>query len=244
MPTEPRWTIRKAVTPVAIIGGLALVMFLSNRPAVTAEGVPIITNGDQYNDVLNDVKELTKVPLEKNARLDPLTPKETADVQKAAQLVDALNAFQPTIFAPYLLAAKAYQMLGKIETAELRVRQAIYNGDQEMIECRKRNDTSRLAEVKLTMTEAHHVRSQLLLLMHEYPVALDEANAVLESVPNSPEYLAGRASVLMQLGKYRGAAADLRKALTLDPNNRSALALARLFNQYDPPKAAGKAGSP
>jgi tetratricopeptide (TPR) repeat protein len=240
---EPKG-IRKAILPVAIIGGLALILVLSNRPAVTIEGVPVITSNDQYNDLLAEVKELTKVPLEKSVRGEVLTPDELVQLRQAAQKVDALNAFQPTIFAPHLLAAKVYQMLGKTETAEQRVRQAIYNGDQEMADCIARKDTSRLAEVRLTMTEAHHVRSQLLVLMHEYKVALDEANAVLEAVPNSPEYLAGRASVLMQMGLYKKAALDLRKALTLDPNNRSSLNLARLFNQFDFSKAGGKAGSP
>jgi len=227
--TEAGFSPRKAVVPVVAITALALVVLLSNRPAVSPEGVPIVGNGDQYADVLSQVKQLTEGPIRKSNMGEPLSPEELVDLRHAAGLVDSLNAFQPTIFAPYLLAAKVYQLLGKTETAEQRVRQSILNGNAELKACLDNKDIRRADEVRLTLTEAHYVRSVLLVQMREYSIALDEANAVIESVPNSPTYLSARASALVQLNRVAEAKRDIAAALKLDPNHKTSLALKQLI---------------
>ena len=225
-------SIRRYVTPVAVVVGLAVVMLLSNRPAVSENGLPIVGNGDQYNDVLKDVQALSEGPIKHVNAGDTLSEAEVTDLRKASGLVDSMNRFLPTAFAPFLLAAKIYQNIGSYETARDRVDQAILNGKQELKEVKARGDDARAEEIRLTLNECVFVRSDLDIHLNDFPAAWQDACQAVAGVPNNPDYLVARARAALQLKDIKRAKADVAAAMQMEPTNKRAQALALLLIKY------------
>jgi len=221
---------RKVVVPILVVVGAAAVVYLSNRPAISPDGQPVIMSVDQYQQVRQQVETLSKGPLLKVEAGQELSAENRASLQKSVGLVESLNGFQPNASATHVLAAKIYQALGNNVAAEERIRQAIFNGEEEIKMANTQGDKIRAQQLGPAVVEAHYMHSQLLLTQNDYEGALHQANHAVSSAPNSPDYLVARAAALIQLKRPEEALKDVNAALALDKTHKRGLQLLKLLD--------------
>lgn len=218
MPTEtPGW--KRWIGPIIAVVGLALVVFLSNRTVTTPEGLPVIGDADSWGATIHEAEELSKNHFIAADRGEELTDADRADLRKAAKLFDSANRFFPMKIGPFVGAGKAYQLTGELEAADERLRQAISNVQYAKTESDRNN-----------VIEAQRLLSEVKARENDWDSAFKLADAAVKAAPNAPQYLATRASAEIQLKKLNEAAADIALALKLDPTNRDALRLKKLFD--------------
>lgn len=224
--TTPKPAWKNFLFPGFLVALLAVVVIMSNRPAVTPENLPVVVTGDEFNDGVKKATEMVKDPFEKNSRGEELTPADAEKLKEATRLIDSLSRYKPTNLVTYLYAGKAYRILGDTVPAKERFLQVIANRDFD------NSDAG-----KAIVAEAQYEASQILLLSDktakEYAADLNKAfelaDAAAKAYPNSAIYLAARASVEIQTNKTENAVKDIASALIIDPTCRQALQLKRLM---------------
>lgn len=181
-------------------------------------GVPVIGNSDEYNQVLKDAEGLSKDPLERFANDEDLSEADKSNLIKAANMFEAIRAYEPEKFAPYLGLCMIYRALGNTEKAEQYIRQCILS-----------LPASQAPEIRQTAAEAHYQLSRVLFDEKKYPEALAEASTADQTIGDNPNYLVAKAIALVQLKREKEAKVELAKALKLNPTNRRATGLAKLL---------------
>ena len=199
--------------------GLGAAILLSNREVQGPDGVPLINNGQHYNEVLQEADTLVRKPFETADAGGDLTDEDRKNLRQAVKLFDAMNAFQPRKLGPYLGAGKAYALLGEYDLAETRLRQLISN-----VPIYEDNDAGRRAAL-----EAKYVLSQIRFRQGKMQEAYDLADEVVKVIPDAPNYLIARASAAIELRKLDQAKADVANTLQLDPGHPRAKQLATLL---------------
>lgn len=218
------------MVPVGVFVGFAILVALSNRPALTPDGIPAVLSAQQYEQYSDENLKLVRPILEKFNQGEPISDDDKKSLEKAAQKYEAMNLYQPTAVEPHFLLAKVYQILEKNDRAEERIQQALVNADMVLQQAKQQNNQNRIDATNLTIAECQFVFSQLLALRGEYTEALNQIDAALKVAANSPDYLAQRASIYVQLEKIPEAVADLRDALALQPNHRRSIAIGKLID--------------
>ncbi len=203
----------------AAIAGLLVVVVLSNQPAKTPEGQLLVTTSDSYNATLQKVNDLIASPFDKDRAGVSLDDTDLRKLREASPLIDSLGRYHPTNIVTFVYAGKIYQLLGDAEVAEARFKQALAN---------EKNDLSQ-AGVD-SVIEAKAAYSQLLVLSGKYAEAFKLADAAVKGHPESPSYLAARASAEVQLKDLAAANRDLDAALKLQPDFVRALRLKKLLS--------------
>lgn len=210
---------RGAVIPVAVLVGFAILLFYSSGTTKMPNGVPMITNNDQYNELLKEAQDFTQKSFEKQDAGEDLTQEERVNAMKAANDFQAMNIYRPSMVFSEFAEGRCYQAVQAWDLAEAKYRQAILNGKFD------KSDSA-----NLTVPEAHFRLSQVRFQAGDYENALEEASRAVRAQPNNPDYLACRASVLIQLRRYDEASKDLQQALTLDPAHAKSEQLQKLLD--------------
>jgi len=208
-------------------------LFLSNRPHVSSDGIEIFNNDSEYKIAVDKAKDLVEKPLERYDSGETLTAAELSALEEGAKLYEAANRFRPTDVMPYFMAGKTYQALGENEVAEERSRQAIYNGQASLESMRSTGDPKQISAIQLTLADAHYIRSMALFGMKDFDGARDEADQATRMNPNAPAYHVAAARAYLELRQLPTASAEIKIALSLDPNNKLAKQLAKLINSSD-----------
>ncbi|HSI71605.1 MAG TPA: hypothetical protein VK934_00390 [Fimbriimonas sp.] len=220
MPTEAQ---KKWILPVAIIGGLIVVMLLSNRPVDTPEGYTVVTNNDEYSEQIKAAHTLSKPIFDKADLGQPISQDDKAQLIKAAIMIDAANRLHPELAIPFLGAGKAYLLADQLDLAEARLRQAIFNADDD-----------KTPGAKETGWEAYYRLSELRFKLKDYEGAYEAADKAVNGQSGSVFYLLGRARAALQLKKFDQADMDLNAALILERENKEAQALHKMLATENP----------
>lgn len=220
MRLEPRF--RGAAIAVAAFLIAALLIFLSGRQTTTPEGLPLISTREEFETTLRRVVDGTKGILETWDRQGSITDAERKELRESARLCESLRYTAPENYLVHMLSAKIYLALGEQQLALERIRQCLNNIPIQ-------TDPSIKEEVRLTEIEARYVLSLVLVSLGDYEQAYREANAAAEAIPSSANYLAARASALVQLKRLNEARRDVEAALRLDPEHTRSLQLRRLL---------------
>lgn len=205
---------KKIVIPVVAVIGVALVLFLSNRPARMPNGMPVIESEEQYNYALQKVTQSTPTAVGKfNVGLD-LDQKDKDVCLEGAKTFDTMNAFRPDMAAGYFEAGLLYYLGGDTDSALSRLDQCLANADQPF-NLKTEKDK---AAVDAVVADCHHMLSLVAFDRHDYQTALQEANAAFAKVKPRPGYYVARARAEIQLNKNSEARKDVSAALKLDPS--------------------------
>ncbi|MEZ0326679.1 MAG: tetratricopeptide repeat protein [Fimbriimonas sp.] len=215
---------KKWIVPLAIFGGLVLVLILSNREVKSPEDLGVIDTGEKYARALQIAQEMTQPIFKKADAGEALSDQEKDQLFTAGRLIDNANNLLPDRTIPFLGAGKAYMFAGDYGLAEQRFRQAINNVPFD-------KGTPQAQE---TGYEAHYRLSQLRFNIHDYKGAVEEATAAINGQPQGVEYYVARASALIQLKKYKEADFDLHSALKIEKDFQPAIRLHKLLEMEDP----------
>jgi tetratricopeptide (TPR) repeat protein len=216
---------KKWIVPIAIVGGLVLVMLLSNRTVNTPEGYRVVTTNDEYSEQIKAAHELTKPIFDKADLGQPISQDEKSQLVKGAQMIDAANRLHPDFAIPFLGSGKAYLLAGQLDLAEARLRQAIANAEVD-----------KTPGAKETGWEAWYRLGELRFKLKDYQGAYEAADQAVKSQPGSVFYLLGRARAAIQLKNLQQADLDLNAALILERDNKEAQALHKMLAEEDPGK--------
>lgn len=240
---------KTAIGAGAAVAALAVIMYLSDRPVETRDGVILPRTRTEY-EKLN--KESSDLVLEIFSRADngqEITESDRAKLRDGAKKFEAMKAFEPRQVAALFGSGKCYLLLGEYQLAADRLAQSWEN---RMVDPMKDMEAVRLtaieaavlaseatlelaAEEVSTMNtnaasgqgpEAEESRKRALIL---YGRAYTLADDAVKLVPNAPRYLAARGQAALAAGKKEDAKADLTKAIQLDPNSPKVKELAKLL---------------
>ncbi len=181
---------------------------------------PQIVTESEYQDTLDRARQLSEGPIRKHDAREPLDSQEKSDLQEAARLIEGLANFKPTNFATHFLAGKVYQALGDHERAKIKLKECLSTlapGSQD--ENIRHMEAEALALLALSLERTGVVEE-----------ALAAAEEALKLYPDNPNYLAAKASALIQMGKPEEAHRAVREALARDPRHARALQLDRLLH--------------
>jgi tetratricopeptide (TPR) repeat protein len=203
-------------------GGIGVVVLLLIWGALGSSDsgeVGQITSASEYVQRLKEVQKLSKQHLEDFDEGVELTEADKDDLRKSAVLFDRLIEVQPTNIAPYLGAGKTYQALGNEEAAIKRFQQGLATVQKDAPPA-----------VLDTAIEMHYLFSKSLFNLRLYKEALAEINIAIKAFTlGSPIYLSQRASIYVQMRKYKEARIDLLKALEIDPQHKRSQSLLKFL---------------
>ena len=240
---------KSALGAGAAVAALGAIMYFSDRPDETRDGVILPRTRAEYEKLNKDSSELA---LEVFARADagqPLTEADKGKLKEAIKKFEAMKAFEPRQVAAFFGAGKSYMLIGENQLAADRLSQAWEN---RMVDPQKDMEAVRLTAIEAaalaseatlelaaqevsTMNtdtasglkaEAEESRKKAQIL---YQRAFSLADEAVKLVPNAPRYLAARGQALLAAGRKAEAKADLAKALRLDPNSPKVKELAKLL---------------
>jgi tetratricopeptide (TPR) repeat protein len=240
---------KSVVGAVAAVSALAVVMYLSDRPVETRDGVVLPRTRDEYEKLNKDSSELV---LEIFGRADAgieVTDADRNKLKDAIKKFEAMKAYEPRQVAALFGSGKCYMLLGENQLAADRLAQAWEN---RMVDPQKELEAVRLTAIEAaalaseatlelaaqevsTMNtsaasgqrkEAEDSRKKASIL---YQRAFSLADDAVKLVPTAPRYLAARGQALLAVGRKDDAKADLSKALRLDANSPKVKQLAKLL---------------
>lgn len=231
---------------VAVLAGI---MFLSDRPVETRDGVELPRTRADY-EKLN--KESSDLVLDIFARADSgqeITEADRSKLRDAIKKFEAMKAFEPRQVAALFGSGKCYLLLGEHQLAADRLAQSWEN---RMVDPLKDMEAVRLTAIEAAVLaseatlqlaaeevsamntlassgqrpEAEEARKRAGVL---YQRAYSLADDAIKLVPNAPRYLAARGQASLAAGRLPEAKADLAKALQLDRNSPKVKELAKLL---------------
>lgn len=205
--------------PVCIIGGLAVLIMLSNRPAKTSDGIPVVADDNAYNQTAQQALQLGTNIVPAYDRGDPISDADQRTMLKSGQLLDAANGWHPERAGFFLEAGRAYLIAGQTEAADERLRQCISNGARRGTDI----STEGIAEAMFLLSIC---RGQ----ENEWKSAYELVNAADKGRPNVATYITQKASAALQLKQKDEAKTLLAKALAIDPNYKRAQQLKMLLD--------------
>lgn len=221
----PNWAV-----PILVFCGLALIVFLSNRPPAAPNGVQMVTSNGEYELRSDEALELCRTPLEKFDRSEDLTEAEKVNLDKATKLYETMMLYRPTAVEPAFQAGRCYFALANTDLAEACLNQAILSGEEILRQSTANGNSSVKEATRLTLAEARYVRSLIYQSVGDFKTAFEDADYAAQQVNNSPNYLSARASCSLQLGNMQPAMNDIAYALKLDPNHKRSLQIATLID--------------
>lgn len=197
---------------IVVFIAVAAWMAFSGRTPTGDEGLFSITDGQQFNDVLLQVRELSQEPILTFDAGGKLTADQVDHLKEGKNLIRKLIAFAPTNFAPYVMLAKTQRALGETEEATRNYLQAL-----ELIP-----KDSKDPDVVLTGAEVKYDLSTYYYERNEYEKAETLADEAIGTMPTNARYLSGAATIKSQLGKPNEARRLVDMALQYDPNDATA----------------------
>jgi len=228
-PTTTTRKIPAGLVPVLVFLGLAFVLFLSNQRMPGAQGRPLIGSPQEYSSFSDEAMNLSKDALQKWDRGETLLPKDKENLEKAMVKYDSMNDYNPSLFEPVFASAKIAIALGRVETADLRVRQALLNGEEALRRAKSSNDSNKLVNAQLALADAHYVNSRVKFAQEDYAAALSEAQLAVRTVQTAPVYWWAVGSAALQVGDMVVAKGAASNAIRLDPTMPSAIGLMKLI---------------
>gem|GEM_PF-3009411 len=217
------------------MGGVALlglVLALSNRPAVSPEGLPLVNNVNTYQSELARANDLAADAIRKADQGEELTDEDRRKLSRAAPIFDNLNRFWPFKVGPFLYAAKVYYNIGEFDLARDRAQQAVNNertDEQDRPET-ERGSAEHKAQLRPVLAEAYYVMALADAAKFDWAKSLESAEIAAAMTPNVPNYIVARAAAKLQTGNAAGARQDLRTALGLQPEHKRAKQLLKLLD--------------
>ncbi len=194
----------------------------------SGETVPVYQSADQYQSGVNQARALSKEHLEAYQRGEELSESAKADLVRAEQIFEGLIVYNPTNYGPFVGAGKIARALGDNKTARERLSQAL-----KIIQARE-NDSD--DNQKLTAAECYFDIASIDIETGNLEEAGSLASLALALFPKNPDYLALKASVLIQQKQVTEATRFLREAQSLAPNHRRTLQLLELIKQREAEK--------
>lgn len=213
MPAKKDDVRKKYVIPAVAVIAVALVVYLSNRPSTTSNGLPIVQGDADYDNALAKVKDSTQTAV---GKFNVGVELEQADKDAAlngAKTFDLMNAYRPNMSAGYFEAGLLYYLSGNSDTALDRLKQSLADANLPA-NIKKAGDKEKLLDV---LANVHHIVSLIAFDKHEYKAAAEEATTALTIVPKRESFFFARAQAEVQLNKIAEAKKDLTEALALNP---------------------------
>ena len=223
----------------AVVIGLAVVMFLSDRPQLTPSGVELVRGWADYEAAKTKAEKFGIGPMQKYMSNEPVTDKDKEDLKQSAKYFESMCLFEPRRVQPYFGWALCLLINGEKEKASEKLHQAVLNRDSDP---NKTTDA-----VKLTVNEALGMIAEvdLDLAAEElanfnsmsqagdktgadaakdradrfYAEALAFSSEAIKANPNNYRHLVARGNVELALGQKKEAKEDIAKAYTLAPND-------------------------
>ena len=209
--------------------GLALVLFLSNQRMPGPQGRPLIGSPQEYKSFSDEALKLSEAALVKWDRGETLLPEDKEDLEKAMVKYDSMNDYNPSLFEPVFASGKIAMALERTDTADLRVKQAILNGEEAMRRAKNENDANKIRNTELALADAHYVNSRIRFAQGNYAAALSEAQIAVRTVQTAPVYWWAVGSAALQAGNMAVAKGAAGNAIRLDPTMPSAIGLMKLI---------------
>lgn len=206
--------------PLAIVVGCGILIALSNRPAVTPDGIPVISDPVTYAETNRQVAVLTQPRFEAFDRGDELTDSDKAALRRAVRMIDSAILYHPENPGHFLDAGRCYLILGDLDLANDRLQQCLMNAAVDGTNFAKEG-----------VADAKYLLSQVLAQKGAWQGSLDLINEANQTRPDVATYLTAKASAEIQLKKYAEARKDLNRALQIDPQYKRALQLQKLLDQ-------------
>ncbi len=168
--------------------------------------------------MLAQVEKLSRPVFEKSDSGVILEDSDNKVLKESIRLFKGLTAFKPDAPTLYLGLGKAHQLLGENKNALENFAMA----------ARGLGNTSDLTK-KQTLAEVQYLSAISFERQKQYPEAKMVAEKATELVPQSSNYWTALASAEMQLEELAACEKHLEKALKLDPTNKRARYLLRMF---------------
>lgn len=181
----------------------------------------VISNLDERNQTVLQVKALTTVAFVKLVADDPVDAADRANAEKALPLVKKVLEFSPNEPESYVLLARTEWVLGNHAEAEANLKKAI--------EVQQKYHTS----VPALEAEAHHDLARLAVSDGRWDEGGKEVDEALKLFPTEPRYLVTKASVQIQAKDIDGARVSAANALKADPQNSRALSMLKMIQAAD-----------
>lgn len=193
----------------------AAILALGCQP--DANEPPIYRNGDDYQEALSKVRELTKEPFEALHEGFPISEREKKNLLEADRLIDGMIAYKSDIYAPYVLKGLTKRALGDFERAKKAFEQAMLLAPKD-----PKGDN------RGTVGRVYDEMSTLFFEQNDFSGAEGYSETAVSLVPDDPSILTNAASIKVQLNKPEEALSLLERALKRDPNYARALDLKKL----------------
>jgi hypothetical protein len=204
----------KVIIPVIAVVGVVAVVFLTNAPTRTENGVPVISSVKEYDAALVKVTQSTPPAVSKfNMGLE-LEQADKDVALEGAKIFDSMNAYRPHMSAGYLEAGLLYYLSGYSDLAVERLKQGLADAPVSA----KLNATGDPKKMEGVLADCHHLLSLIAFDRHDYKSAVNEANMALLHVTTRESYYMARAQAEVQLNWIPEAKRDVALALKLNPN--------------------------
>lgn len=229
------------LSAIGVVLAAVVIVLVSRSCSADETQAPIIHTDLEYEQIMNDVKNLTLGPFTKPEDRD-LTAQEEHNLRLAAIKMQGLIGFKPGLYKNYYIAGKIAFLLGDYPTAKIDF--------DKTVSCGWPTGTSQSDYIQM-MAEGHYMQSRCMFLMAPdqadprtyYQLAADLAAEAVHTEPTSALYRMAEARAELQMGHDQTAQGLLLSVLNLDPNNteaRKMLALQQLAAAKDELKSGHK----
>lgn len=178
----------------------------------------IIHNEGEWQEVFQQVHDLTIGPLSKMANGEALTGEDLHALEQSEPLTRGLVAFAPQNFSTRVILAQTLAALGRLDEAMEEYKFAVNLvplGENE--------------EIDFLVGECYGQMAGISHSRMEYEQALKYIDEALLRSPGSVKHLINKGSVLIELNREEDARSSLNQALELSPNNQDAKDLLKLI---------------
>ncbi len=233
----------------AAVAALAAIMYFSDRPVETREGVTLPRTRAEWNKLNQESSDLVLDVFDRADKGQDITDADREKLREAAKKFEAMRAYEGRQIAPSFGAGKCYMLLGEHQLAADRLAQSWENRlvdprrDEEIYRLTAIEGAALASEATLALAaqevsamntnagsgqkaEAEEARKRAVIL---YQRAYSLADEAIKLVPTAPRYLAARGQAALAAGRVPEAKADLAKALRLDANSPKVKELAKLL---------------
>lgn len=218
MPAKRIPPLALPIAAVVLMGvGFALIPNCS-RPGSGAVGVVYQADTpDQRMALSKQAVATSSRGLTKASVGEPLEPEDKADLQRAADMDMAILDADPNAFAVYYNLGSVLEILGQRKQALRDLQQYVLS------------DARKEPNLRPSIADAYYVSSRIQFVDQDYRASVASAEEAIKMYPKVANYLAARASSLIQLGRFDDARKDLAGALKIDPKHIISLGLMKLI---------------
>lgn len=198
---------------------LVLTMVLVGACGPSSAPGNLIRDNEQYISTLSQVADLTRGPFAAVHDGHPVSESERRDLLKAEKMIDALIAYKPDNYGPYILKGLTMRALDRPKEAERAYKQGLLYTPETL-----------RTEDKIAVSQVHDEIATLYFEQQNYAAAEEHADKAVSLSSDNPSVLANAASVKIQLSKLDEARKLLNQAAKLDPNDARTKQLLRLID--------------